>query len=105
MHEHVLSRGALDKPVPLRPVKPLHSTLLSHKETPFALVAEIFFRLSSVCPGEQDTPSKDGKNSVARCARTKPHQHKRLLMFRHSTGSDETARSRKRRRDIGRPDT
>src|ERR1039458_3927023 len=35
MHEHILARGALDESVSLRPVEPLHSTLLSHKETPF----------------------------------------------------------------------
>jgi hypothetical protein len=35
MHEHILARGALDESVSFRPVEPLHSTLLSHKETPF----------------------------------------------------------------------
>src|SRR5208283_5848438 len=35
MHEHILARGALDKSISFRPVEPLHSTLLSHKETPF----------------------------------------------------------------------
>src|ERR1700751_28324 len=32
MNEHVLTSGALDESVSLRPVEPLHSTLLSHKE-------------------------------------------------------------------------
>src|ERR1035438_1865838 len=41
MHENILARGALDKSVSLRPVEPLHSTLLSHKETPFALSLRI----------------------------------------------------------------
>src|SRR5208337_3734278 len=36
MHEHILARGALDESVSLRPIEPLHSTLFSHKETPFA---------------------------------------------------------------------
>ena len=36
MDEHVLAGGALDKAVPLCSVKPLHSSLLSHRETPFA---------------------------------------------------------------------
>jgi hypothetical protein len=35
MHEYILAGGALDESVSLRPVEPLHSTLLSHKETPF----------------------------------------------------------------------
>jgi hypothetical protein len=58
MHEHILSRGALDESVSLRPVEPLHSTLLSHKDYSFRLIKELFFRPSSVCPGRQDTPSK-----------------------------------------------
>jgi len=66
MHEHVLSRGALDEPIPLRPVEPLHSTLLSHKETPFASLAENYSSVSYLfVPGKRDTPSKDGKNLVA----------------------------------------
>src|ERR1700690_3175446 len=32
MHEDILARGALDEPVSLRPVEPLHSPLLSHKK-------------------------------------------------------------------------
>src|SRR3954449_2413389 len=64
MYKHVLSCRALDKPVSLRPVEPLHSTFLSHKNS-FRLVAEIFFRLLCVVLGKQDTPSKDGQNSVA----------------------------------------
>src|ERR1039457_6047185 len=50
MHEHILAGGALDESVSLRPVEPLHSTLLSHKETPFASCSELFFRPLSVCP-------------------------------------------------------
>lgn len=30
VHEHIFPRGALDKPVSLRPVEPLHCTFLSH---------------------------------------------------------------------------
>src|ERR1700733_7003178 len=53
MHEYILAGGALDKSVSLRPVEPLHSTLLSHKETPFAsslriiLAARVFALLRS----------------------------------------------------------
>src|SRR5882762_7468528 len=36
MDEHVLAGGALDKAITLCSVKPLHSSLLSHRETPFA---------------------------------------------------------------------
>src|SRR3954470_21291289 len=51
-------------PYPFAPLN--HLTVpFSLTETPFAFVAEIFFRLLSVVPGKQDTPSKDGQNSVA----------------------------------------
>jgi hypothetical protein len=36
MDKHVLARGALDKSVSLCSVEPLYSSLLSHRETPFA---------------------------------------------------------------------
>src|SRR5436853_7485749 len=51
-------------PYPFAPLN--HFTVpFSLTETPFAFVAEVFFRLLSVVPGKQDTPSKDGQNSVA----------------------------------------
>jgi hypothetical protein len=51
MHEDILSRGALDKPVSLRPVEPLDSSFLSHGKTPFALVAmKLFSRLQTDTP-------------------------------------------------------
>jgi len=30
VHEHIFSRGALDEPISLRPVEPLHCSFLSH---------------------------------------------------------------------------
>jgi hypothetical protein len=36
MDEDVLASGALDKSITLCSVKPLYSSLLSHRETPFA---------------------------------------------------------------------
>jgi hypothetical protein len=36
MDKHVLASGALDKSITLCSVKPLYSSLLSHRETPFA---------------------------------------------------------------------
>ena len=35
VHEHIFSRGALDKSISLRPVKPLHCTFLSHGRNSF----------------------------------------------------------------------
>src|SRR5215467_10683861 len=40
MYEHVLAGGALDKSITLGSVEPLHCTLLSHRNTPFASVAK-----------------------------------------------------------------
>jgi hypothetical protein len=36
MDEHIFAGGALDESIALCSVKPLHSSLLSHRETPFA---------------------------------------------------------------------
>src|SRR5208282_2030954 len=52
MYEDILARGALDESITLRPVEPLHSTLLSHKNS-FRFDAKLFFRLFSVCPDSQ----------------------------------------------------
>jgi hypothetical protein len=41
MDEHVLTSGALDKTITLCSVKPLHSSLLSHRATPFASARRI----------------------------------------------------------------
>src|SRR5580658_6955633 len=59
MHEHILAGGALDESVSLRPVEPLHSTLLSHKETPFTsslrmILPSLVCLPWPVCPGTQD---------------------------------------------------
>jgi hypothetical protein len=78
-------------------IKPYPFAPLNHFTVPFSLTKKLLspssLKYSSVSlfvPGNQDTPSKDGKNSVAHRVRAKPHQHKRLPKFRHSTGSDET---------------
>ena len=52
MHEHILAGGALDESVSLRPVEPLHSTLLSHKETPFTWsknYSSVSFLFAPIC--------------------------------------------------------
>src|SRR5271155_3102443 len=50
MHEDILAGGALDEPVSLRPVEPLHSTLLSHKNS-FRLIAKNYSSVAcSICP-------------------------------------------------------
>ena len=35
VYENVLTGGALDETISLRPVEPLHWSLLSHRKTPF----------------------------------------------------------------------
>src|SRR5580658_2417130 len=68
MYEDILARGALDEPVSLRPVEPLHSTLLSHKNS-FRLSARIYSSVARLSPnpthhtGPWDTPARrDDKN-------------------------------------------
>src|SRR5271163_4515705 len=48
MHENIFSRGALDKAISLRPVEPLHCSLLSHRKTPFPDHQELVPRLSRI---------------------------------------------------------
>src|ERR1700734_4066861 len=51
VHEHILSRGALDEPISFRPVEPLDCSLLSHGKTPFPLCAmNLFSRLPTERP-------------------------------------------------------
>src|ERR1700677_5137858 len=51
VHEHILSRGALDEPISFRPVEPLDCSLLSHGKTPFLLRAmNLFSRLPTERP-------------------------------------------------------
>ena len=38
MDENILSRGALDKTISLRPVEPLYCTFLSHRKNSFPLI-------------------------------------------------------------------
>src|ERR1039458_118118 len=121
MHEDILAGGALDESVSLRAVEPLHSTLLSHKETPFASCSELFFRRLSVCPAlhvlvfrRQETGSMIEDTATGhplevtvrifcwrRRAHTAPHQQKRLPCI-PSDGCPRrnTVEPRKRRRDI-----
>src|SRR5882672_5736848 len=88
-------------------INPYPFAPLNHFTVPFSLTKKLLSPLSLkyssvshlIVPGKRDTPSKDGKNSVANRVRARPHQYKRLPQFRHSIGSDETAWSRKRRRD------
>ena len=52
VHEYILARGALDESIPLRPVKPLHCTFLSHGYYSFHHREELF-------PGLPDVASFD----------------------------------------------
>jgi len=87
MYEDILARGALDEPVSLRPVEPLHSTLLSHKKLLSPQCSDLFFRRSSV---PQPLPTTLGYRTPRstlrqeftcwrRCGNAVPHQQKRLL--------------------------
>jgi len=49
MHEHILPRGALDKSITLRPVEPLHCSLLSHGKNSFHPITK---NSSPECPIE-----------------------------------------------------
>src|SRR5208337_4287203 len=112
MHEHVLARGALDESVSLRPIEPLHSTLFSHKETPFASsknYSSVACRFALVMPDTRyrtlDTGAPPQRTVRVFCwrrrARAIPHQQKRLPCI-PSNGCPRrnTAKPRKRRRDI-----
>src|SRR5215471_3670719 len=78
MHEHVFARGALDESVALRSVKPLHSTLLSHKNTPFASNRNVS-PVSFVCPSLRNTPSGTERIWCRRCEPARWNQQKRPL--------------------------
>ena len=55
MYENVLPRGALDKTISLRPVEPLHCSLLSHKTPPLSLrIRSLDFPI--VAPRERSSP-------------------------------------------------
>src|ERR1700719_1160445 len=109
MHEDIFAGGALDESISLRSVEPLHSTLLSHKKTPFALSLRIILP-SSVCFDEspcldrtmrQSTPSKDGKNfglhrrarvghcSIRKCSNRKCANRKSPSAFPRTISRDE----------------
>src|SRR5271156_5351770 len=92
MHEDILAGGALDESVSLRPVEPLHSTLLSHKETPFASSLRIILPPLVCCPAclpweigrtLQGNPLERTQEFFhwRRRAPTKPPQHKRLPLY------------------------
>ena len=56
VHEYVLTRGALDKSISLRPVEPLHSTFLSHGYYSFHHREELFAGLSDRAPVDWSPP-------------------------------------------------
>src|SRR5208283_4899338 len=59
MYENILTRGALDETISLRPVEPLHSSLLSHGKTPFAWSLRISSPgVPDVAPANRGTPSR-----------------------------------------------
>src|SRR5256885_1388747 len=78
MHEHILARGALDKPVALRPVKPLDSSLLSHKKLLSPLQRNILPSLIFVCPWEAGQPPQRTDRIRVASHAGKSHQQKRL---------------------------
>src|ERR1700733_9684258 len=105
VHEHVLTRGALDEPVTLRPVEPLHSTLLSHKNS-FRLGRQNYSCASSAfvprAAHEACMMSCEKRNSPLKGARIRWHyqaasrarQQKRLPAFRRAMARDEKQWSR-----------
>jgi hypothetical protein len=66
MYENVLSRGALDKSISLRPVKPLYCSLLSHGKTPFTFVKNCSPDLQYCGPGEPGRPLKENGGTESR---------------------------------------
>src|ERR1039458_2643542 len=101
MHEHILARGALDESVSLRPVEPLHSTLLSHKETPFPSSLRI------ILPSLAGLPDRGSPQNGVRIfgwpapAQGKRTQKKRLpCIASNSCPRRNAAKPRKRRRDF-----
>src|SRR5271156_92754 len=102
MHEDILAGGALDESVSLRPVEPLHSTLLSHKETPFAsaknysFAACLFAQLAGI-------PSNGLKNFfIGVAAGRRKHTKRKRLPGISPDGCPRrnTVEPRRRRRDI-----
>jgi hypothetical protein len=79
MYEHILTRGALDETISLRPVEPLHSSLLSHGKTPFAWSLRIDSpNFPNVAPANRGTPSKkNGGTRLRLFASKKVTQSKR----------------------------
>jgi len=63
VHEHVFSRGALDKSIPFRPVEPLHCTFLSHEKTPFTNCEEFVLQLSRSSPRSFEVPLKEASRT------------------------------------------
>src|SRR5208282_924393 len=80
MYENVLPRGALDESISLRPVEPLHCSLLSHGKTPFSIVKNCSPEFPVCCPGEPERPlKKDGGTWLSPLVPSKSPQSKRLL--------------------------
>src|SRR5450432_2345158 len=113
MHEDILAGGALDESVSLRPVEPLHSTLLSHKETPF--VSSLRIVLPPLLCLPRDT-NPDNRQPPRRAVRTfltgvtvggaMLHQQKQLPCIpADGCPRRNTVEPRRRRRNIALLDT
>src|SRR5271167_4080285 len=79
MHEDILAGGALDESVALRPVEPLHSTLLSHKESPFASSLRIILSSLVCLPWPMCC-------NAATCDRTPPQREERIFLLASPRG-------------------
>jgi hypothetical protein len=86
VHEHILSRGALDEPISFRPVEPLDCSLLSHGKTPFPLVAiNLFAGLSTEKPRSFKAPSNHRRTRLRVIARKKRSQKEKTPQFSCAT--------------------
>ena len=105
MHEDILAGGALDEPVSLRPVEPLHSPLLSHKVLLSPLPNELFLRRFFVCPvpcaltftahaTAQPLERTQELLYCRRCGGAASLQQKRLPHISSTVARDEIPRSR-----------
>src|ERR1700691_3738407 len=70
VHEHVFSRGALDKSIPFRPVEPLHCTFLSHGKNSFHQLRRIILQPSRSSPRSIEVPLKEAGRTFWKRFRT-----------------------------------
>src|SRR5579863_2617093 len=80
MHEDILTRGALDEPVSFRPVEPLDCSFLSHRKTPFPLVAMNLFRPPTGKSRIRLRLLRGPANLVASCLRGRSATKKKRLL-------------------------